>query len=59
MVGKIEKYLLDKLQKERLHFSLVDPDSFSIEDAKVRPKYLKAGSDAILIGVYTYFRKLS
>ena len=55
MVGKIEKYLLDKLQKERLHFSLVDPDSFSIEDAKSTAKISEeAGSDAILIGGSTH-----
>jgi len=51
MTGKIEKYLLNKLQKEKLHFSLVDPDSFSIEEAKSAAAISEeAGSDAILVG---------
>lgn len=51
MAGKIEKYLLDRLQKEKLHFSLIDPDSFSIEEAKSAASISEeAGSDAILIG---------
>lgn len=55
MIGKVEKYLSDKLQKEKLHFSLVDPDSFSIEDAEESAKLSEeAGSDAILIGGSTH-----
>jgi len=55
MTGKVEKYLLDKLQKEKLHFSLIDPDSFSIEDAKSAASISEeAGSDAILIGGSTH-----
>jgi phosphoglycerol geranylgeranyltransferase len=59
MVGKVWKYIVDKLESEgACHFSLLDPDplSISLEDVvKIATLVEKAGSDAIMIGGSTIF----
>ncbi len=59
MTGKVWKYITDKIESDgALHFSLIDPDPFSItpEVAGKMAKYAEdAGSDAIMIGGSTAF----
>ena len=52
MIGKVEQYLLDKIQeKDTIHFTLVDPDKSSGYDcAKIATKAEKGGTSAIMIG---------
>ncbi len=48
---KVLEYMLKKLEKERLHMTLIDPDKQSAEDAgKLAEKAYKLGTDAIMVG---------
>jgi phosphoglycerol geranylgeranyltransferase len=50
-LGKIETYIHEKLEKEKLHFVLLDPDSVSPELAgKLAMMSEEVGVDAIMIG---------
>jgi len=45
------KELMEKLEKEKLHFTLIDPDKQSIEKAiELVKKVDKAGTDAFMVG---------
>ena len=53
MTGKIEKQLLKKLSKRKLHFSLIDPDpqKVSLKSVEETARTLERfGTDAILVG---------
>ncbi|WP_297503123.1 geranylgeranylglyceryl/heptaprenylglyceryl phosphate synthase [Thermococcus sp.] len=50
-LGKVEKYIHEKLKKEKLHFVLLDPDDVDPETAgKIAEMSEKIGADAIMIG---------
>ncbi len=53
MTGKIEKQLLKKLSKRKLHFSLIDPDPQKNSIKRIQDiakKLERFGTDAILVG---------
>ncbi len=48
---KVLEYILKKLEKERLHMTLIDPDKQPAEDAgKLAENACKLGTDAIMVG---------
>ncbi|WP_048148483.1 geranylgeranylglyceryl/heptaprenylglyceryl phosphate synthase [Palaeococcus ferrophilus] len=50
-LGKVESYIHEKLEKEKLHFVLLDPDDVSPEMAgKISEEAERIGVDAIMIG---------
>jgi phosphoglycerol geranylgeranyltransferase len=52
-MGKVEDYIIKKLKKEKLHFSLIDPDPKKMTKEKIKDicKVLKkTKTDAILVG---------
>jgi len=50
-MGKIKNYLNEKLKKEKLHFSLFDPEKLTPEKAAdLAKKVEEFGSDAIMVG---------
>ena len=50
-IGKIETYIHEKLEKEKLHFVLLDPDDVDPETAgKIAEMSEEIGVDAIMIG---------
>ncbi len=50
-IGKVERYIYEKLEKEKLHFVLLDPDDISPEIAAEIAKISEeVGVDAIMIG---------
>ena len=50
-IGKVESYIHEKLEKEKLHFVLLDPDDVSPELAsKLAKMSEELGVDAIMIG---------
>ncbi len=51
MIGKVETYILSKLKGSKLHFTLLDPDSISLDRASVVVHQAQeAGTDGIMIG---------
>ncbi len=52
MTGKVEKYLLEEIEKKgTIHFTLVDPDKSSGYDcAKIAAEAEKGGTTAIMVG---------
>ena len=52
MIGKVEKYILEKLEKNKaLLFTLIDPDDHSLDNAVLTAKNAnEAGADLVLIG---------
>ncbi len=53
MIGKVEKQLLKKLSKRKLHFSLIDPDPQKNSIKRIQEiakKLERFGTDAILVG---------
>ncbi len=50
-LGKVESYIHEKLEKEKLHFVLLDPDDVSPEEAsKIAQMCEKVGVDAVMVG---------
>ena len=50
-LGKVELYIHEKLEKEKLHFVLLDPDDVSPEEAsKIAQMCEEVGVDAIMVG---------
>ncbi|NJE85726.1 geranylgeranylglyceryl/heptaprenylglyceryl phosphate synthase [Thermococcus sp. CX2] len=50
-LGKVESYIHEKLEKEKLHFVLLDPDDIGPETAgKIAEMSEEVGVDAIMIG---------
>ncbi|MBO8174451.1 MAG: geranylgeranylglyceryl/heptaprenylglyceryl phosphate synthase [Thermococcus sp.] len=50
-LGKVESYIHEKLEKEKLHFVLLDPDDVSPEEAsKIAQMCEEVGVDAIMVG---------
>jgi len=50
-IGKVEKYLLDKINKEgAIHITLIDPDKANNKIIDVIPDIVHAGTSAIMIG---------
>ncbi|AHF80479.1 geranylgeranylglyceryl/heptaprenylglyceryl phosphate synthase [Thermococcus paralvinellae] len=50
-LGKVESYIHEKLEKEKLHFVLLDPDDVSPEEAsKIAKMCEEVGVDAIMVG---------
>ncbi|WP_081482818.1 geranylgeranylglyceryl/heptaprenylglyceryl phosphate synthase [Pyrococcus sp. ST04] len=50
-IGKVEKYILEKLEQKKLHFVLIDPDDTTPEDANRLAKLCEeVGVDAIMVG---------
>ncbi len=50
-LGKIETYIHEKLEKEKLHFVLLDPDDVSPELAgELARMSEEVGVDAIMVG---------
>jgi len=50
-IGKVESYILDKLERGRLHFVLIDPDDASPEEAaQIAAVGEEIGVDAIMVG---------
>jgi|Deesub1362B_J571_1020462.scaffolds.fasta_scaffold00024_124 phosphoglycerol geranylgeranyltransferase len=50
-IGKVESYIYEKLEKEKLHFVLLDPDDVSPEVAAELAKMSEElGVDAIMVG---------
>jgi len=50
-IGKVESYIHEKLEKEKLHFVLLDPDDVSPETAgKLAKMSEELGVDAIMVG---------
>jgi len=50
-IGKVEKYIHEKLEKKKLHFVLIDPDDTSPEVAgKLARVCEELGVDAIMVG---------
>ncbi|MCK4520645.1 geranylgeranylglyceryl/heptaprenylglyceryl phosphate synthase [Candidatus Parcubacteria bacterium] len=48
---KVFEYLMDKLEKERLHFTLIDPEKQNTKRSKDLARVAKeAGTDAIMVG---------
>ena len=56
MFGPIEKYLLDKIKKEKsIHMTLVDPEKITSEQASIVAKNSsQSGTAAIMIGGSTF-----
>ena len=56
MVGRVEKYLLDKIKKEgAIHMTLVDPEKVTPEQASSIAENAKtSGTAAIMIGGSTF-----
>jgi len=50
-LGRVESYIHEKLEKEKLHFVLLDPDDVSPEEAsKIARMCEEVGVDAIMVG---------
>jgi len=50
-LGRVESYIHEKLEKEKLHFVLLDPDDISPEEAsKIARMCEEVGVDAIMVG---------
>ncbi len=50
-LGKVESYIHEKLEKEKLHFVLLDPDDVSPEEAsKIAQMCEEVGVDAVMVG---------
>ncbi|WP_324736154.1 geranylgeranylglyceryl/heptaprenylglyceryl phosphate synthase [Thermococcus sp. SY098] len=50
-LGKVESYIHEKLEKEKLHFVLLDPDDVSPEEAsKIAQMCEEVGADAVMVG---------
>ncbi|AFL95819.1 geranylgeranylglyceryl phosphate synthase-like protein [Thermococcus cleftensis] len=50
-IGKVERYIHEKLEREKLHFVLLDPDDVTPEEAaKIAEMSEETGVDAIMIG---------
>ncbi|NJE47789.1 geranylgeranylglyceryl/heptaprenylglyceryl phosphate synthase [Thermococcus sp. GR7] len=52
-IGKVEAYIHEKLEKEKLHFVLLDPDDFADkvwEAGEIARMSEEAGVDAIMVG---------
>jgi phosphoglycerol geranylgeranyltransferase len=56
MVGRIERYLLEKIKTERsIHLTLIDPEKVTVSDAKRIAEHSKnSGTAAIMIGGSTF-----
>lgn len=52
MIGRVEKYILEKLEKNKaLLFTLIDPDDHSLDNAVITARNAnEAGTDLVLIG---------
>ncbi|ADT83996.1 phosphoglycerol geranylgeranyltransferase [Thermococcus barophilus] len=49
--GRVESYIHEKLEKEKLHFVLLDPDDVSPEEAsKIAQMCEEVGVDAVMVG---------
>lgn len=56
---KVSEHIMNKLKRERLHFTLIDPDKQSIEESKELAVNAKsAGTDAFMIGGSTSSRSM-
>ena len=50
-IGRVERYIHEKLKREKLHFVLLDPDDVSPETAgKIAEMSEAIGVDAIMVG---------
>ncbi|QDA31558.1 geranylgeranylglyceryl/heptaprenylglyceryl phosphate synthase [Thermococcus indicus] len=50
-IGKVERYIHEKLEREKLHFVLLDPDDVTPEEAaRIAEMSEEVGVDAIMIG---------
>ncbi len=52
----VEEYIKNRLRKEKLHFTLIDPDSETAKDTKKLSLLKEINTDAILIGGSTQVR---
>lgn len=52
----VEEYIKNRLRKEKLHFTLIDPDSGTAKDTKKLSLLKEINTDAILIGGSTQVR---
>lgn len=50
MKKKVHDYIVEKLEKEKLHFTLIDPDKGIDHVEKIGKQMYEAGTDAFLIG---------